>query len=72
MLFHARTAHAYTHAPHINTEDITDNIGTIGPNAEVSYEFKVVGLKIGKFQLAVGLESDKVELVIGETEVPDD
>ena len=28
-----------------------------------------MGLKLGKFQLVVGLDSDKVELVTGETEV---
>ncbi len=58
--------HAHAHA---HTEDITDTVGTIGPNAEVSYGFKIVGLKLGKSQLVVGLNSDKVELVSGETEV---
>lgn len=52
-----------------STDDIVQNIGSVGPNSEFSYSFTVVGLKIGTHNLVVGMESDKVELVTGEKEV---
>ena len=54
---------------HTHTEDVVHNIGTIGPNAEVTYTFNIVGLKLGKHELVVGLDSDKVEMVTGEKQV---
>ena len=56
--------HARTH-----TDDIIHSVGTVGPNAELSYPFKLVGLKLGRYNLVVGLGSDKVVLVTGEKEV---
>ena len=50
-------------------EDIVQNIGSIGPEAEFTYSFTVTGLKLGSHDLVVGMESDKVELVTGQKEV---
>ena len=50
-------------------DDIVKNIGSIGPNAEFTYSFSVVGLKLGSHDLVVGMESDKVELVTGNKQV---
>ena len=60
--------HTRTHI-HTHTEDVVHNIGSIGPNAEVTYTFNIIGLKLGKHQLVVGLDSDKVEMVTGEKQV---
>ena len=56
---------------HLNppTEDIVHTIGSIRPNTEFSYSLKLEGLRLGRHDLVVGLESDKVELVTGEVEV---
>ena len=66
-------AHAYNrtcaHTDTHHTDDIVHNVGTIGPNAEFTYTFDIVGLKLGKTELVVGLGSDQVELVTGEKEV---
>ena len=64
MSFSHLHLHACTH-----TDDIIHTVGTVGPNAELSYPFKVVGLKLGRHNLVVGLGSDKVVLVTGEKEV---
>ena len=53
----------------IFAEDIIQNIGSIGPEAEFTYSFTVTGLKLGSHDLVVGMESDKVELVTGQKEV---
>ena len=50
-------------------EDIIQNIGSIGPEAEFTYSFTVTGLKLRSHDLVVGMESDKVELVTGQKEV---
>ena len=47
-------------------DDLIQTIGSIGPNAELSYSFDIAGLKLGTHTLVVGLESDKVELVTGK------
>ena len=49
--------------------DIVKNIGSIGSNAEFTYSFTVVGMKLGSHSLVVGMESDKVELVTGKQQV---
>ena len=54
---------------HAHLDDIIHTVGTVGPNAELSYPFKLVGLKLGRYNLVVGLGSDKVVLVTGEKEV---
>ncbi len=51
------------------TEDIIMNIGTLEAGAEFSYGFKLTGEKLGKFNLIVGLNSNKTEMVTGEKEV---
>ena len=53
----------------LSVDDIVKNIGSIGPNAEFTYSFTVVGLKLGSHDLVVGMESDKVELVTGSKQV---
>ena len=61
--------HNFTCTDTHHTEDIVHNIGTIGPNAEFTYTFDIVGLKLGKHELVVGLGSNQVELITGEKEV---
>ena len=61
--------HNFTCTDTQHPEDIVNNIGTIGPNAEFTYTFDIVGLKLGKHELVVGLGSNQVELITGEKEV---
>ena len=60
--------HTHTHT-HVHTDDIVVNVGTVEAGAEFSYGFKIVGEKLGKFTLVVGLDSNKTEMVTGEKEV---
>ena len=60
--------HTHTCTPHY-TEDLVHEIGDIGANATIYYNFNIIGLKIGTFRLVVGLSSDHVQMVTGEAEV---
>ena len=45
------------------------NIGTIGPHGNMKYPIGMTGANLGKYNIVIGLSSDKVELVSGEHEV---
>ena len=49
--------------------DVIQNIGTIGPDAQFQYVIDIKGIKLGSYNIVVGLASDKVEHVSGEKEV---
>ncbi len=50
-------------------ESVVHNVGSLGPEGELCYSFVIVGQKVGKHRLVVGLESNTVELVTGMLEV---